>query len=566
MNQSTDSNWHVTSSSILSIISERAITGENLQQMLQFAADLIVDHHFSNSVLIKYEDTSNNTEPCLITCNLNATEIEKILAEIEFMQEAQQLNPDKGLQLIFNSGEEINTLLASSPGTNGYRFSLFLARSNTDDPFENRDEYFISTLFNIFMLSVKRSIEQLDLANLKNIINAKKELEYSVDNLREVLCLIDENGGIIRANKAIENYGDGDIRLVKGKTVHDVLHRGCRDKKCMLDTAWRDLIEKSLHSGLEICEIYDGALDSDIRLTLKRNNDPRSNEQHMLLIIEDISDLKVEEKMLETYTEELYTLVQNQSLQIGKVSAALDYEVHKNARNEVSLQQSKNRLKSLSAKLLTAHEEERKRIASDLHDGIGQSISAIKFSLENLISTHAHIDDALRKRNNLLALVERLQETTEEVRNICMGLRPSMLDDLGLIPTLHWFCRKYQETFHNITLSVNIDIEEEHVHDTRKLVIFRIIQEALNNVTKHAAADMVSVHLSIRENSLLLSVEDNGIGFTADNQQIIKGFGLGSMRERASLSDGLLEIDSRIGKGTTVRAEWPLTNSESSAN
>jgi len=226
-----------------------------------------------------------------------------------------------------------------------------------------------------------------------------------------------------------------------------------------------------------------------------------------------------------------------------------------------ALQQSEEQLRYLSSQLLSAEEKERKRIARELHDGIGQSLTAIKFRVENVLQ---QMDRGKAKRiaEPLGTIIPLIQQSIEESRRIQMDLRPSILDDLGILATLSWFCREFQTTYSGISIEKLIDINEDDVPDSLKTVIYRISQEALNNVAKHSKADVV--HLALRKSGgkIELTIQDNGDGF--DLKEILpregseRGLGLTSMRERTELSGGTFEIESTIGRGTTIRASWPL--------
>jgi signal transduction histidine kinase len=143
-----------------------------------------------------------------------------------------------------------------------------------------------------------------------------------------------------------------------------------------------------------------------------------------------------------------------------------------------------------------------------------------------------------------------------------MDLRPSILDDLGILATISWSCREFQKTYSDIYIERQIDIQENEVPDSTKTVIYRIIQEALNNISKHSKAYLVSLSLKKREGAIELTIQDNGRGFdlreafSRDNSR--RGMGLGSMSERSELSGGFFEIESIRGKGTTIRVTWKV--------
>lgn len=214
-------------------------------------------------------------------------------------------------------------------------------------------------------------------------------------------------------------------------------------------------------------------------------------------------------------------------------------------------------LETLSTKLLNAQEEERKRIASDLHDGIGQCLSAVKFMVEtSLEQMSGKVDDGDLK--SLHALVPLLQEASEEVRTIVMNLRPSILDDLGILATIRWFCRQFQAVYSYIRIDERIEVAEEQVPDPLKTIVFRILQESMNNISKHSQANRVALRLIKTDNDLILRIRDNGCGFDAVSASV-SGFGITGMKERAELSGGRFSLHSVPGEGTTVEAIWAYT-------
>ena len=222
---------------------------------------------------------------------------------------------------------------------------------------------------------------------------------------------------------------------------------------------------------------------------------------------------------------------------------------------ENSLRESELQVTNLTSQLLLAEENERKRIARELHDGLGQSLGAIAFSVR---STLQKVGDKVKTGfESLEAIMPIIQQSMDEVRRIGMNLRPALLDDLGLLPTIEWFVRDYQKAYPGIRVEKQTEIEETQVPEPLKAVIYRILQEAMNNIAKHSQANLVSISLMRkRDDRIELAIEDNGIGF--DMESIKKGLGLGSMRERAELSGGSFDIESVRGRGTVIRASWPF--------
>lgn len=242
-------------------------------------------------------------------------------------------------------------------------------------------------------------------------------------------------------------------------------------------------------------------------------------------------------------------------------------DISRRLRTEESLQaacteleQSRERLKNLSARLIKTQEEERRRIARELHDSFGQTLAAMKFSIENALENRNrhHPEEAFQLLEHL---IPSIQGAIEEVRNIYTGLRPTILDDLGILATLNWFCRQFRTTLPNVHMETVLDIDEKDVPEHLKIVVFRIVQEALNNVTKHSRAEWVDLSLGKQGADLVLTIEDNGVGFDVAgfaSEPYGPRMGLMSMRERVELSDGSFTITSTKGQGTVVEAKWKI--------
>jgi len=218
-------------------------------------------------------------------------------------------------------------------------------------------------------------------------------------------------------------------------------------------------------------------------------------------------------------------------------------------------------LRDLYWKLLAAQEADRKRIASELHDSVGQSLNGLRFILENLVEDLGKIPDF--DLSPLTKALSITHETIHELRRIAMALRPSLLDDLGIAATLSWHCRQFQETYTAIQIESHIEINEYPIPHSLETVIYRIVQEALNNVAKHAKADHIGIRLkSSVEQGVQLAIQDNGQGFDLAEllarNNLRQGLGLVGMRERAELSGGTFALESKRGKGTLVQASWAL--------
>lgn len=237
---------------------------------------------------------------------------------------------------------------------------------------------------------------------------------------------------------------------------------------------------------------------------------------------------------------------------------AIIEDISERLQAQQALQESEAQLRFLSSKLLTAQEEERKRIAREIHDSLGSSLSAVKIALEN---ARKELEDQGLKSAPLATPISWTQYAIDEARRMMTDLRPSLLDDLGLLATIRWFLRQYRAIHPGIYVEEEIGVEESDIPDALRIVIYRIFQEAFNNTAKYSNAEYVNLSLLGGNGEIELMIEDNGDGF--DLHEILAkrdsgrgGLGLTSMKERTELSGGVFFIESTPGEGTIIRASW----------
>ena len=215
--------------------------------------------------------------------------------------------------------------------------------------------------------------------------------------------------------------------------------------------------------------------------------------------------------------------------------------------------EARGQLKNLSARLVETQEEERRVLSRELHDEVGQSLSAILVGLSNL-SAAVRANARGQMENEVKTLRQIVEATVKMVRNITLLLRPSMLDDLGLIPALEWQAREVSRQ-----TGLRVDVAAGGVSDELpeefKTCIYRVVQEALHNVARHAAANSVRIVAQQEPGRLLLSIQDDGRGFDVKRS---RGLGLLGMEERVAHLDGTLELVSEPGKGTLISVILPL--------
>jgi signal transduction histidine kinase len=256
---------------------------------------------------------------------------------------------------------------------------------------------------------------------------------------------------------------------------------------------------------------------------------------------------------------ELEKMVARRTADLSKTVAALEQEIIERKSIEKALRASQQALRSLSLKIVETQENERRLMAKELHDSIGASLAAIKFAVEERLVSMRNEPPA--ETISLEKIVEHIQDTIKEVRRISTSLRPSMLDDLGLLATIRWFCGSSKEMYTDTRIGTRFELKEKDIPEFGKIVIYRVMQEALNNALKHSMADKVLVSLENADGCIRLCVADDGCGFDVEDKKNdtdpLTGYGLRGMVDRAEAVGGSLVIDSRPGQGTSVQLELP---------
>ena len=228
---------------------------------------------------------------------------------------------------------------------------------------------------------------------------------------------------------------------------------------------------------------------------------------------------------------------------------------------EADLEKSHQRLRDLSLKSIEALESDRRNVARELHDSIGGSLAAIKFSLEAVVEEIGKNTD--QTTASLQKSISYLADTIKETKRITANLRPLSIDDLGLLATIEWHSRQFSQQYSHIGVIKQIEICEEEIPNSLKIVVYRVLQEALNNCAKHSMADTVHIGLRKKGNEIEFELKDNGCGFNAEEvlnrDDPLIGNGLKNMQERAEICGGLFCLDTKPGTGTTIRFLFPLT-------
>jgi two-component system sensor histidine kinase UhpB len=243
-----------------------------------------------------------------------------------------------------------------------------------------------------------------------------------------------------------------------------------------------------------------------------------------------------------------------------KALIAISRDINERKRAENELKKSRQQLRALTLHMQSLKEEESKRIAREIHDELGSALTGLKWDMELMEQTLLELQDAKMRctlQKAIQSSISLIDETTNTVRRISSELRPGVLDDLGLVEAIEWQTQQFQTRTgidcHCDSSSLVTDLTGEQA-----TVIFRIFQEILTNVLRHAQASCIRIILKEEREEIILSVEDNGLGITESEQLNPRSLGLLGMRERAFSVGGEVQITGKKGEGTTVLVRIPV--------
>jgi len=223
------------------------------------------------------------------------------------------------------------------------------------------------------------------------------------------------------------------------------------------------------------------------------------------------------------------------------------------ARDVTEIEHAREELKQLSARLVEVQENERRSISRELHDEVGQALTGVLVEMANL-STLIRTAEKPAVAAKADEIKKQVENSISGVRNMALLLRPSMLDDLGLVPALQWQAREVSKRT-GVWVKVAAENVSEELPEEHKTCVYRLVQEALHNCVQHAGAKNVMVTVREESDKLVLSIQDDGKGFNPVQE---KGMGLLGMQERVSHLGGAFGVESQPGQGTAIRVVLPL--------
>jgi len=268
----------------------------------------------------------------------------------------------------------------------------------------------------------------------------------------------------------------------------------------------------------------------------------------------DLERIRARQEDLERYEINVLIIGFGLGLVVSAASSVLILRLDRQARcQQRETEKAEQELRLLSQRLVKVQEEERRVISRELHDQVGQMLTGLRMEIGNLERRR------FGSKEEFSAYVQEtkklIEETLQTVRDLAMGLRPSMLDDTGLAPALKWQVRDFSRRS-GIPVSLKIDGTVDNLDESRRTCIYRVVQEALTNCAKHAFASRADVHIVRNNGSLTVTIQDDGRGFVDNHAS--PGLGLIGMEERARELGGNVTVSSKPGHGTTVRVELPV--------
>jgi signal transduction histidine kinase len=270
----------------------------------------------------------------------------------------------------------------------------------------------------------------------------------------------------------------------------------------------------------------------------------------------DIDDQKKAQALLDSSRVSLESAVRARTAELLQANSALRTEIVERRQAEAALRASEDKLRKLSAHLQSAREAERAAMAREIHDELGASLTAVKMDLTRYVRTAGDLPAASRRLlEGLGALVEA---AIQVVRRIATQLRPSILDHLGLWPALEWQIGEFEHRY-GVACSIAFQATPPELDKEAQTALFRIVQEALTNIARHAGATRVQVTVGTGTGRLFIDISDNGIGLPAGKVADPASCGLQGMQERALALGGVIRFDGSPDRGTRLTVSLPLT-------
>lgn len=369
--------------------------------------------------------------------------------------------------------------------------------------------------------------------------DATRRLGAIVESSSDAILSVTPDGFVTTWNAGAERIFGYTATEMIGRSILTLIPEHLHRDKARLLATVRGTHDIHTYDAVRVAK---GGRCIDVSVTVSPLKDALGQFMGVSKVIRDISDRKRAETLLHQAHEALELKVQERTAELRRAN---------------------NSLRELSRRLIQVQEEERSRLARDLHDEVGQLLTALKIDLQDIQHGQAG-ETPFDSLTDSLVLVDHL---LTQVRTLALDLRPSLLDDLGLVPALRWYANR-QATRNGWILSLSVEEMTGRVPAPIEVACFRVVQEALTNVAKYARAKTINLTLRRQDEEVMLILQDDGVGFDVQaarqRAQGGKSIGLLGMEERVRLAGGNLVIVSEAGKGTRLQLCFSLTEYDQS--
>jgi len=413
----------------------------------------------------------------------------------------------------------------------------------TLDPLRDQQDHIVGiliTLVDISQEAKSTTILQHSQDNFKLLFN----------KINDFLFVASKTGKLLHWNTAIETRLHYTPEQLSTFHIAD-LHPTERHDQAV--QAFREMVAGSRNSAFLPLQTAEGELiPTEIRTVYGQWN----NEDAIFGLSRDISKQLQAEEQLWHYRERLEELVEHRTQQLQKLNENLEKEIIEHKRTEQALKNGREALRALSARLQNVREDERTNIARTIHDELGSALTGLKMDIAWLERKFA-AEPPEHIRHRTSEMQTDIDQTIQLVRKLSTELRPGVLDTVGLIGAMEWQTEEFKKRTNArcvLKLQENIQLDPE-----RATAIFRIFQEILTNITRHAEASSVRITAEEHETALVLEVTDNGKGMSKEQITGPEAIGILGMRERAHVFGGDIKISSIPAKGTTISVRIPLS-------
>jgi PAS domain S-box-containing protein len=387
----------------------------------------------------------------------------------------------------------------------------------------------------LYLKQYKTEAEKLELA---------KRYEHLARNANDIILLVDADGKVVEGNqRALTAYGYPTYELI-GLNVRNL---ETPEASPMLEERMRLAV---VQDGFVFETRHRRKQGAEFPVEVSARAVEQMGKSLFMMIIRDITERKHAEESLREAHNSLERRVEQRTSELVAINERLKQEMEMRIKAE-------KEYRSVTVRLAETEESERRRVARELHDRVGQSLTALNFSITTVMN-RLPADSPPDVANRLEDSLNLVSDTMSSVRNLMSELRPPLLDDHGLAAVLRWYCREFSERS-GIPTVVKCEETIPRLPPSEEIALFRIAQEALVNVLRHARASQVTAELEATAEAVRMTISDNGAGFVPETVRSARtessGWGMLSMRERAEMVGGGFQVFSSLGGGTRIVVE-----------